>query len=45
MYIALTSTTVDPSDVSTFVIVGLEIQIEVKDGDEAFGDIIRFSED
>lgn len=39
------STSVDPSDISTVIIVGLEIQIDVKGGDESYGDIIRFSED
>jgi hypothetical protein len=36
---------VNPSDASTAIIIGLEIQIEVKGGDESYGDIIRFSED
>lgn len=45
MYLVKTSTTVDPSDVSSFIIVGLEIQIDVSGGDEAYGDILRFSED
>ena len=44
IYIAKTSTKVDPSDISSFIIVGLEIQIEVSGGDEAYGDILRFSE-
>lgn len=45
IYISKTSTIVDPSDVSSFIIVGLTIQIDVSGGDEAYGDIIRFSED
>ena len=45
IYISKTSTTVEPSDVSSLIIVGLTIQIDVFGGDEAYGDIIRFSED
>ena len=45
IYIAKTSTKVDPSDISSFIIVGLEIQIEISGGDEAYGDVLRFSED
>jgi hypothetical protein len=43
-YLAKESRTVSPSDISTFIIVGLEVQIHLEGGDEAFGEIIRFSE-
>ena len=44
-YLASQSRKIDPSDISVFVIIGLEIQIDVSQGDESYGDIIRFSED
>ena len=44
IYIAKTSTKVDPSDISAFMIVGVEFQLDISGGDEAYGDIIRFSE-
>lgn len=43
MYITKISTTVDPSDISTMVIIGLQLQMDVSGGDESYGDIIRFS--
>ena len=45
MYLIKTSTKVDPSDFSSMVIIGLQIQVDVSGGDEAYGDIIRFSVD
>ena len=45
MYIMKISTKVDPSDISTMVIIGLQLQIDVSGGDESYGDIIRFSLD
>lgn len=44
-YLAKESRKIDPSDISAFVIIGLEIQLDVSQGDESYGDIIRFSKD